>query len=115
MKHGFERYCKDYENIENYEKAKADNFVGWDCHHRLQTWTSDGERRLVDITEAELKAKAEHELEDTDEAIVDFFQNNKTNLEVVKPILKEIKNLGYDKPQSISDLNDAKKILNLCK
>lgn len=34
MKHSFERYCKNYTNIENYEKAKADNFVGWCCHHR---------------------------------------------------------------------------------
>jgi hypothetical protein len=65
--------------------------------------------------EAEKKAKSERELEDTIESIVEFFQDNKTNLDVVKPILKEIKNLGYDKPQSISDLNDAKKILNLCK
>ena len=56
MGHKFERYCKDYENIENYEAAKKDNFKGWDCHHRLQTWTSDGDRRLVDITTAELKA-----------------------------------------------------------
>ena len=56
MKHKFERYCKDYENIENYEKALADNFKGWHCHHRLQTWTSDGERRLIDITAAELQA-----------------------------------------------------------
>ena len=36
MKHRFERYCKDYENIENYEKALADNFKGWDCHHRRE-------------------------------------------------------------------------------
>lgn len=36
MKHNFERYCKDYENIENYEKAKADNFKGWHCHHRRE-------------------------------------------------------------------------------
>lgn len=56
MKHKFEKYCKDYENIENYEKALADNFVGWDCHHRLETHTSDGERRLVDITVVELQA-----------------------------------------------------------
>ena len=34
MGHKFERYCKDYENIENYDKAKADNFKGWCCHHR---------------------------------------------------------------------------------
>ena len=34
MKHNFEKYCKDYENIENYEAAKKDNFIGWECHHR---------------------------------------------------------------------------------
>ena len=56
MKHKFEKYCKDYENIENYQKALADNFKGWDCHHRLETHNSDGERRLVDITLDELKA-----------------------------------------------------------
>ena len=50
------RYCENQELIENYEKAKADNFVGWHCHHHLETHTSDGERRLVDITMEELKA-----------------------------------------------------------
>ena len=56
MKHNFKLYCKDYKNIENYEAAKKDNFVGWCCHHRLQTWTSEGERRAVDITAEELQA-----------------------------------------------------------
>ena len=56
MKYEFEKYCKDYTNIENYQKALADNFVGWDCHHRLETHNSDGERREVDITLDELKA-----------------------------------------------------------
>ena len=56
MKHSFEYYCKDYENIENYDKAKADNFKGWHCHHRLETHTSDGGRRPVDISVAELQA-----------------------------------------------------------
>ena len=56
MKHSFERYCKDYENIENYDKAKADDFKGWECHHRLETHNSDGERREVDITKKELIA-----------------------------------------------------------
>lgn len=60
-KYNYERYvlkhyCDNFENIENYEKAKADNFNGWDVHHRLETHTSDGERRLVDITREELKA-----------------------------------------------------------
>ena len=53
---GYERYCKDYENIENYEKAKADNFKGWEVHHRLETHNLYGERREVDILADELKA-----------------------------------------------------------
>lgn len=35
------KYCKDYTKIENYDKALADNFKGWVCHHRLET-TLDG-------------------------------------------------------------------------
>ena len=54
MKRIFEYYCDNIENIENYEAAKKDDFKGWNCHHRLETHTSDGERRLVDITFKEL-------------------------------------------------------------
>ena len=56
MRYNFKHYCKDYENIENYQKAKADDFKNWEVHHRLETHNSDGERRLVDITADELKA-----------------------------------------------------------
>ncbi len=56
MKRSFEYYCNEAENIENYKAAKADNFKGWDCHHRLETHNSSGERRLVDITAEELIA-----------------------------------------------------------
>ena len=52
----YKRYCKNIENVENYKKALADNFVGWCLHHRLETWTSDGERRLANISVAELKS-----------------------------------------------------------
>ena len=46
MRHKFETYCKNYQDIENYEKALADNFKGWLCHHR----------KGVDIPREELKA-----------------------------------------------------------
>lgn len=49
-------YCITPELIENYDKAIADTTQPWDCHHRLETHTSDGERRLVDISRAELIA-----------------------------------------------------------
>ena len=49
MKHC--NYCKSIEDIENYELAKADNFIGWDIHHRLETHNSDKEDVVVaDIT-----------------------------------------------------------------
>ena len=31
MSYHLKQVCKDYQNIENYEKALADNFVGWEC------------------------------------------------------------------------------------
>lgn len=46
--------CEDICQIENYELAKKDNFIGWDIHHRLETHNSDGIRRSVDITRKEL-------------------------------------------------------------
>ena len=54
MKHS--KYCKNIEEIENYASAAADNFVGWDVHHRLETHNSDGERRSVCLSREELKA-----------------------------------------------------------
>ena len=56
MKHNFEKFCKCYEDIENYDKAAANNFKGWHCHHRLETHTPEGERREVDIPKKELIA-----------------------------------------------------------
>ena len=55
LKH-YRHYCEDIENVENYEKALADDFIGWHCHHRLETHTPDGKRREVDIGYKELKA-----------------------------------------------------------
>ena len=44
------------EKVLHYEEAKADNFKGWVRHHRLETHTSDGFLRLVQLSKAELIA-----------------------------------------------------------
>lgn len=49
-------FCRHPELIENYDKAMADTTQTWVCHHRLETHSSDGERRLVDIEVKELIA-----------------------------------------------------------
>lgn len=69
MGHRFEAYCKNYQDIENYEKALADDFKGWCCHHRLETHNSDGKRRLVDITAEELVSLGQYYNISSDELI----------------------------------------------
>ena len=49
-------FCKHPELIENYDKAISDNTQIGECHHRLETHTSSGEKRLIGITEEELTA-----------------------------------------------------------
>lgn len=52
------KYTNDLESVENFELAKLDNFVGWHCHHRLETHFSDGTHRPVEarLTMSELVA-----------------------------------------------------------
>lgn len=49
-------YTDDFSKIENFQKAKADNFQNWVIHHRLETHDSDGNIRAVFLTKAELIA-----------------------------------------------------------
>lgn len=50
------KYCCDkVSDIENYELAMLSNEM-FDCHHRLETHTSDGEIRPVNLTKKELIA-----------------------------------------------------------
>lgn len=51
VRNNAEKYCKDITKIENYEKAKADNFKGWDCHHRLELIATGG---VCDVTAQDL-------------------------------------------------------------
>lgn len=45
--------CDELSQIENYMIAKKSK-ERWDCHHRLETHNSDGEKRTVQITKKEL-------------------------------------------------------------
>ena len=47
--------CEDISKIENYDKAVNDEIQIWDCHHRLETHNSDGERRPIDLSMKELE------------------------------------------------------------
>ena len=113
MKRSFKYYCKDYTNIENYEKAKADNFKCWDCHHRLETHNSDGERRLVDITASELQALGMYYNRPSSELI--FMKRNehrslhKHSEETRKEMSESKKNMSAETKKKMREAHKGKK------
>src|SRR5574344_1703419 len=86
---GRTEYCKHLELIENYEEAKADDFKGWCIHHRLETHNCDGERRLVDISRAELKALGIYYNRPPEELIFMKSEEHKTLHQKGKPLSDE--------------------------
>lgn len=62
------------------------------------------------IAEAEKSKKSKKELDERISQIVDFFAENKTNLDVIKPVLAKIKELGYSNPREIDNIDDANTI-----
>ena len=71
--------------------------------------------KLKHIAEAEAKAKAEKNLNKIKSEIVAFFTANKTNMDVIKPVLELCREAGFNNPNEIDDLEIANKILNACK
>ena len=67
------------------------------------------------IAEAEEAARIQRELDSVKEEISDFFTENKSNLDVIKPVLDEIRSLGYGLPTDIDSLEHAKAILGMIK
>ena len=71
--------------------------------------------KMKRIAEAEVKAKSEKKIEDIKAEIIEFFVNNKTDIDVVKPALEICKKSGFNNPNEIDDLDVAKKVLAACK
>ena len=71
--------------------------------------------KLKRIAEAEKAARVQKELDEAKEKIVEFFTNNKTNIDVIKPVLELCRENGFSNPNEINDLTVAKKILKSCK
>lgn len=78
---------------------------------RYKENTKADQAKAKQVAEAEKAHKSQKELDIAIGEIVDFFTNNKTNLEIIKPILSKCKEMGYSNPKEISNLEDAKIIL----
>lgn len=65
------------------------------------------------VAEQEEQAKSQAAVDEVVSQIVDFFTENKSDIAKIKPVLTAVKNLGYDNPKSIDNVEDANKILAL--
>lgn len=63
------------------------------------------------VAENEKKAKAQAELDSIIEEIVQFFTENKSNMDKIKPVMAKIKSEGFANPKEIDDIEKAKDIL----
>lgn len=65
---------------------------------------------------AKEQAQKEHKrLESIIEEIVQFFNDNKTNVDIIKPVLSKCRELGYGNPTEIANADDANIILAMTK
>ncbi len=71
--------------------------------------------RLKEIAKAEAKNKTKKELDLILAEITAFIKENKSNMDVIKPVLAATKEMGYDNPTKITDVDDATKILEMIK
>ena len=70
-------------------------------------------QRLKEISKAEQDKRESKKLEDVISKITDFIKMNKSDMDVIKPIIAKAKELGYDNPTMITDIKDAEKVLEL--
>lgn len=67
------------------------------------------------VAAKETANKAQKELDAAISELVDFFTENKSNLDKIKPVLKKVKDAGYSNPKEIDDVDFAKELLDMCK
>lgn len=62
------------------------------------------------IAQREMQKKFEQELSELISQITSYFTENKTNLDIIKPILTKVRELGYNTPMEIDNIEHAKEV-----
>lgn len=102
------------EAITNAIKAEISK-NGISVEDRKKANEKEDAENLKRVAEAEKAARIERELNEIKAEIVEFFNNNKINLDVIKPVLKICKDAGFSNPTEINDVAVAKTVLAACK
>lgn len=90
------------------------NKGGISVEDRKKENDKENAEKLKRIAEAEKAARVQKQLDEIKAEIVEFFMENKTNVDVIKPVLAICKNNGFSNPNEIDNLDVAKKVLAAC-
>lgn len=91
------------------------NKGGISVEERKKENDKEDAENLKRITEAEEAARVEKELGKIKSEIIEFFTTNKTNMNVIKPVLELCRENGFSNPNEIDSVDVAKKVLSACK
>lgn len=100
-------FIKAMQDAVNKEYAKS----GKDIQIGLEEQKKEEEAKFERVAEAEQKKNEKKAIDDVINKIIEFFTENKSNLDKIKPILNKVKELGYSNPKEITSLDDAKTVL----
>lgn len=91
------------------------NKNGVSVEERKKENDKEDAEKLKRIAEAEEAARVEKKLNEIKAEIIEFFMNNKTNVDAIKPALEVCKKSGFSNPNEIDDVKVAEKVLAACK
>ena len=91
------------------------NKKGVSVEERKKENDKEDAENLKRIAEAEKASRIEKELDELKAKIVNFFVENKANVDVIKPVLEICKKNGFNNPNEINDIEVAKVIFAACK
>lgn len=95
---------------------KEQSKSGISIESALEKQCKEHEEFLEKMAKRELQTKSEKELNVVLDQIMQYLTNNKSDIDgIVKPILQKCREMGYNSPKEISNIEDARTILDMCK
>ncbi len=91
------------------EQSKSDKT--WEQAKKEQE--DEAYEKLSEIKKAEQSNKEAKKLNKVISEITGFIKENKSDMDLIKPIISLTKELGYENPTKISDIKDAEKVAGL--
>lgn len=106
-----EQFINAIQDAIKSEQAKS----GLSLHEAKKNQAKHDAELEARVAAKETANKAQKELDAAISKLVDFFTENKSNLDKIKPVLKKVKDAGYSNPKEIDDVDFAKELLDMCK